>query len=149
MEETMIQLAPTYLETGDMVKTGSGEKTTPLARWLYGRRTARGLTMKALAEMAGVSHPRIVQIEKGGSATRDMIERLAGAMVHGAADAEERERLTNEGLAAGGFTPYRDPEPEIPGVELLREAGWSELDDEQREILGSLIRQFKRDHTDR
>ena len=55
-------------------------RETPFAKWLYEERSSRGLTMVVLAGRAGVSHPRIVQLEKGDSPSRDMVARLASGL---------------------------------------------------------------------
>jgi len=75
----------------------------PLAVWLRSARDARGMSVRALAERAGISHPRISQIEGGDSATRDMVERLATALSPGDEDSYTSQQLLNAGLKAAGF----------------------------------------------
>ena len=86
----------------------------PLARWLRTSRVSRGLTIRELAALAGISHPRISQIEGGDTATRDMIERLARALSPEGADEHTARALLNAGLKASGFAGLDDEITYIP-----------------------------------
>lgn len=55
----------------------------PPRGWVRAIRDALGMTTRDLARRAGVSHPRITQIEQGevnGSVTLGTLQRIAGAM---------------------------------------------------------------------
>lgn len=65
----------------------------------------------------GVSHSRITQIEKGGPATPDMVERLARALSSG--NDHIFRALLNAGLKAGFPRPEdveKDADPENPHI---------------------------------
>ena len=92
----------------------SAPREAPFAKWLYEERSSRGLTMVVLAGRAGVSHPRIVQLEKGDSPSRDMVARLASGLSGDDPDEHTSAALLNAGLNAAGFTsepPLHKPLP--------------------------------------
>ena len=88
----------------------SAPREVPFAKWLYEERSSRGLTMVVLAGRAGVSHPRIVQLEKGDSPSRDMVARLASGLSGDDPDEHTSAALLNAGLNAAGFASVQ-PEP--------------------------------------
>ena len=96
---------------------------TPLALWLRDRRKRRGLTVRALAEKAGVSHPRISQIEGGDTATSDMILRLAEALAPENASEDERQAIIQEGIGAA-FMPAGIVTSAVRSV--VRDAGYQD-----------------------
>lgn len=75
-------------------------RQTAFAQWLYDARTNRGLTMTALADRAGISHARIVQLEKGNAPTRDMVERLVAALMGDDPEGHVFRALLNAGIKA-------------------------------------------------
>ena len=84
-------------------------RETPFAKWLYEERNSRGLTMVVLAGRAGVSHPRIVQLEKGDTPSRDMVARLAAGLSANSADEHTTAATLNAGLRAAGFATTDEP----------------------------------------
>ncbi len=118
---------------------------SPLAKWLVASRESyadrvsgtTGISQRGLAELAGISQARIVQVEGGDVTTRDLIERLAAALGVDPAP----------GLMAAGFLPdgyEARPEGEAPEIERipdldeLYEAGWTE--DSDPEFRAEIIR---------
>jgi len=95
-------------------------RQTVFAQWLYDARQERGLTMTALADRAGISHARIVQLEKGDAPTRDMAERLVAALAGEGADEHVYRALLNAGLKAAFPRPEDASETLSPAEALLR-----------------------------
>lgn len=107
-----------------------------LGTWLRKERLKRGLTIRALAERAGITHPRISQIESGDEATRDMVMRLVTALAGEHPDEHIYNSLLNAGLKAA--FPRPEDAYDADGLEtLVSKAGYSAdiLDDEGRERL--------------
>ena len=110
---------------------------TPLAGWLRSARKRAGLTVRALAINAGISHPRISQIEAGDSASRDMIERLARGLTPPDADEHTAEHLLIAGLKAAGFALVQEITYELDPDALALAEGYNGLPDMARRIVDS------------
>ncbi len=110
-------------------------RLTVFAQWLYDARTERGLTMTVLADRAGISHARIVQLEKGDLPTRDMVERLVVGLLAKDSDEYVSRTLLNAGIKAA-FPRPEDAEGDDLETLVLK-AGYNPdtLDEEGRERL--------------
>ena len=75
----------------------------PVGEWIDENLDRRGWGVRTLAEIAGVSSPRVTQLRQGDGTTRDMIERLAAAFLNTESEASTRHRILNAGLQAAGF----------------------------------------------
>jgi transcriptional regulator with XRE-family HTH domain len=117
-------------------KTNTDAELPAFARWLFNERRSRGLTMVVLAERAGISHPRIVQLEKGGTPSRNMVERLASALACPCAGKEsDGDALLNAGLKAAGFASESDDPGPIHTIMYERGYHTDELTEEGRDQL--------------
>ena len=96
------------------------QKAIERGNWLKQAREARGLTTRALAARAGISAPRITQIEKGGDCTRDMVERISRALTTEDADDHGYHALLNAGLKAAFPRPEDATASLSPAAALLR-----------------------------
>ena len=112
--------------------------------WLREARTSRGLTMEALAEYADTASPVISNLERGvRNPSRDMVVRLARGLADDDMSEASIVRLVNQGLVAAGFQPMGDTEPD-PAHDDLLEAGYSELSEEARRTIVTLIKQMRK-----
>lgn len=102
--------------------------------WLKQERAQRGLTTRALAARAGISAPRITQIEKGGEATRDMIERIVRALTLGDSDDRAYRSLLNAGMRAAFPRPEDASRSLSPAEALVRRTM-----DYQKEAQGGIV----------
>lgn len=68
--------------------------------WLKAARKERGLSLRALAELSGISHVSIDKAEKGGGMRRSTLDLVVNALAGPDADEETREALRHEALAA-------------------------------------------------
>ncbi len=121
------------------------------AQWLRLQREARGLSMNALAQKAGIkSHVHISMLEAGkANPSRPMVRRLARAL-------ELNEIATGEGLVAAGFVPGDDSQPPSairyvtdPDALAIVEA-YEGASPTNRQLLRSLadeIRRIEEDHS--
>lgn len=92
---------------------------TPVGVWIDENMKRRGIqSIRELAEIAGVSQPRITQIRKGDNASRDFLERLAHALSPKDADERTFRALLSTGLAAAGFATDDYDDHEV--IEYLR-----------------------------
>lgn len=94
---------------------------SPFGRWLRDSRTRRGLTMEALAEIAETSQVAISNIERGNrNASRDMVEKLARALLPEDADEYTARALLSAGLKAAGFATEDVEYDDHEVIEYLR-----------------------------
>jgi transcriptional regulator with XRE-family HTH domain len=96
---------------------------SPFGQWLTETRRARGLSVKELAERAGLSIPAIYAIENGSisnprQTTVKALEQALNARVPADTAAETEEEAQIEGLGElEGFDPHSDEDlPDGPGV---------------------------------
>lgn len=121
------------LEAGFMPrKRKTEDRRPPFAEWLVGARQSHGLTQTALAERAEISSAHVSKMEAGVSnPSREMVGRLARAMLPAEADPRTVEALANEGLDRAGFKAG-----EVHGFQFDPEKGFviGELPEEFRDV---------------
>ena len=88
-----------------------------LGEWLKTVRLQRGLSLRKLAETAGISHTTIDKIERGGGIRDDTLTLLVGALSE---TPEEKERLLLDAKAALAGLPPRNPEVDELAQRILR-----------------------------
>jgi len=124
-------------------------ETSLLGTWLKTERLQRGLTIRELAARAGITHPRISQIEAGDEATRDMVERLVAALAGEGTDEHVYRSLLNAGLKAAFPRPEDGAETLSPAEALLRSTRAAQQAAESGEgltedVMDNLIDQIER-----
>ncbi len=111
-------------------------------RWIDAQLDRRGWTIARLAEVAGVSSPRITQLRQGDSTTREMVQRLSQALIAMDADEDAARRYTNEAFRAAGFLSDEETcspdELRVHGI--LYEAGWSEVPEPVQQVILRMIK---------
>ena len=112
--------------------------------WLREARTSRGLTMDDVGDRADCTQSAVSNLERGvRNPSRDMVVRLARALSNDDMSEASIVRLVNQGLVAAGFQPMGDTEPD-PAHDDLLEAGYSELSEEARRTIVTLIKQMRK-----
>ena len=112
------------------------------ADWLKKTRNDRGYTINSLADRADISPAHISKLESGrANASRDMVTRLAKCLL--AEDISDASAVytVNQGLMAAGFVPIDDERD--PAHDDLMEAGYSELSEEARKVIVTLVKQMR------
>lgn len=79
-----------------------GEQEGPITvgAWIKKRRSDARLSLRKLADMAGIAHSSLDKIEHGGGVRRDTLEMIVSALAGPDADEHARERLRQEAMAA-------------------------------------------------
>ncbi|MEO7715541.1 MAG: helix-turn-helix transcriptional regulator [Capsulimonas sp.] len=120
---------------------------TEFGAWLKDARTARGLSVNALADRAGVSNASISKFETGKLNPRKRTaEQIAAALAPDNASSSAKDALVRAALASAGYatTPIRELERD-PVFDEGFEAGYNSddgLTDEDRENLRQEARDF-------
>ena len=112
-------------------------------QWFKEIRTTRGLTMDDVGDRAGCTQSAISNLERGArNPSRDMVVRLVRALAHDDMSESGVIRLIDQGLVAAGFQPMGDNERD-PAHDDLMEAGYSELSEEARKVIVTLVKQMR------
>ncbi len=81
----------TYLKMSSTIEPGSG-----LGEWIKQKRVERKLSLRELAELAGIAHSSLDKAERGGGVRESTLELIVRALAGEEADTEELRELMVE-----------------------------------------------------